>query len=302
MPNISISVSDKIAQVSGSPVIVCGNSDYTVNFTLDSEWDTYEQKTAEFRYWRGGERKKAEVLFSGSSVSVPVLRDIDEVEIGLCAGDLHTSTPAQISCARSITDGDAVHDPPAPDVYAQLMEYLASLQNGGANVAVARLRLRGTADAGIGSSEVIPISTETMTSFQRVSVSSSTGEIGTSVASGSATSTAITVPANASHAVFHMYMDSGLRLSAYVSAYDADGNFINRCPVSTTVTEYGMEHACLVSGVNHVDTSAPVEIKTIIITFYTASAYSFPVADPQTDRYTVDISQIAGFDCELAFY
>ena len=150
MPDISISVTEKVAQVSGSPVIVCGNSDYTVIFTLDSEWDAYEQKTAEFRYWRGGERKKAEVLFTGSSVSVPVLRDIDEVEIGLCAGNLHTSTPARILCARSITDGDAVHDPPAPDVYAQLMEYLANLQNGGANVAVARLRLRGTAETVIG--------------------------------------------------------------------------------------------------------------------------------------------------------
>ena len=153
MPDISISVTEKIAQVQGSPVIVCGNSDYTVNFTLDGEWDDYEEKTAEFRYWRSGEKKRSEVLFSGDTVSIPILRDIDEVEIGVYAGDLHTSTPARIPCARSITDGDAVHDPPAPDVYAQLMEYLASLQNGNANVDVARLCLLGTAETVIGVAE-----------------------------------------------------------------------------------------------------------------------------------------------------
>lgn len=150
MPDIGISVTNKIAQVSGSPVIVCGNSDYTVNFTLDSEWDAYTAKTARFAYYKNGVFQYTDVLFEGDSVFAPVLNDVDEVAIGVYAGDLHTSTPARIPCARSITDGDAVHDPPAPDVYAQLMEYLASLQNGGASVAVATLRLNGTAETVIG--------------------------------------------------------------------------------------------------------------------------------------------------------
>lgn len=131
MQEISITVREKTASLSVPVAVVCGNSDYTVRFLFDSEWDAYIAKTAEFRYWRDGERKKEEILFEGDTVSVPILRGIDEVEIGVYAGNLHTSTPARVPCARCITDGAPVHDPPAPDVYDQLMEYLAGLQGGG---------------------------------------------------------------------------------------------------------------------------------------------------------------------------
>lgn len=153
MPEIQMTITEKIAAVRDAPVIVCGNSDYTIQFTFDSEWDDYEEKTAEFRYWRNGERKKDEVLFSGDTVSIPILRDIDEVEIGVYAGNLRTSTPARIPCARSITDGDAVHDPPTPDVYNQLMEYLAGIQSGGAQVGSAVPVLHGTAYSVVGIAE-----------------------------------------------------------------------------------------------------------------------------------------------------
>lgn len=148
---ILIEVTEKVAAVSGAPVIVCGNSDYTVHFLFDSEWDAYIAKTAEFRYWRDGERKRAEVFFEGDTVSVPILRDIDEVEIGVYAGNLHTSTGARIPCARCITDGDAVHDPPAPDVYDQLMEYLAGLQGGGSMTGQMTAILGGTPPSPAGN-------------------------------------------------------------------------------------------------------------------------------------------------------
>lgn len=141
---ILIEVTEKVAAVSGAPVIVCGNSDYTVRFLFDSEWGAYIAKTAEFRYWRDGERKRAEVFFEGDTVSVPILRDIDEVEIGVYAGDLHTTTPARVPCARCITDGAPVHDPPAPDVYDQLMEYLAGLQGGGSTTGQLTVIFGGT--------------------------------------------------------------------------------------------------------------------------------------------------------------
>ncbi len=131
MPDISITVADKIAQVSGAPVIVCGNSDYVIRFAFDSEWDAYTAKTARFAYYRNGIFMYEDVLFEGSSVSIPVLHDIDEVAIGVYAGDLHTTTPARVPCQRSITDGAAIHSDPTPDVYAQLLEYLAGLQGGG---------------------------------------------------------------------------------------------------------------------------------------------------------------------------
>lgn len=153
MPEIYVTVTNKKAQVQGNPIVVNGNSDYTVEFTFDSEWDGYEEKTAEFKYYRSGKRLYDEVVFSGDTVSVPILRDIDEVEIGVYAGNLRTSTPARIPCARSITDGDAVHDPPTPDVYNQLMELIAGMQGGGAQVGNAVPVLHGTAYSIIGIAE-----------------------------------------------------------------------------------------------------------------------------------------------------
>ena len=145
MPNIQITVRDKAAQPEGAPVIVCGNSDYTVTFTFDDEWSQYTAKTARFCFVQNGVRRYYDVLFEGDTVSVPVLSDVYEVEIGVYAGDIHTSTPARIPCARSVTDGAPVHADPQLDVYNQLLEYLASLQNGGI---VTAMSLANLADGG----------------------------------------------------------------------------------------------------------------------------------------------------------
>lgn len=134
MPEIRITVREKTATLSVPATLVCGNSDYTAIFELDDEWAPYTRKTAVFRYYQNGLPIHEDIQFSGAKVSIPILRGIDEVEIGVCAGNLRTTTPARVACVRSITDGDAVHDPPAPDVYDQLMEYLAGLQGGGAAV------------------------------------------------------------------------------------------------------------------------------------------------------------------------
>lgn len=154
MQNIEITIRDKIASAVGSPEIICGNSDYTVTFSFDSEWDNYSRKTARFRFYKDGMLGCYDVQFSGNTVAVPVLNDIYEVEIGVYAGNIETSTGARITCTRSITDGDAVHDPPAPDVYNQLMEYLAGIQGGGgAQVGSAVPALYGTAMSRIGTPE-----------------------------------------------------------------------------------------------------------------------------------------------------
>lgn len=86
MPDISITVADKIAHAPDAPVIVCGNSDYVLNFTLDSEWDSYDTKTARFEYAADGELKYQDVVFSGLSVSAPIITGAAFVEIGLYAG------------------------------------------------------------------------------------------------------------------------------------------------------------------------------------------------------------------------
>ena len=141
MPNVYISVTNKRAVLTTPIVIVNGNSDYLVNFTFDEEWDAYDAKTMEVKYIdRQCVMRKQEVLFDGDSVALPVLHDIKEVAIGVYAGNLHTSTPAVIPCERSISDGDAVHDPPAPDVYNQLLEYLENI-GGGGGVAAGNIRI-----------------------------------------------------------------------------------------------------------------------------------------------------------------
>lgn len=129
MPEIKITIRDKIATPTGSPAIVCGNSDYTVTFDMDSEWSPYTARTARFNYTNAdGVRRHQDVLFTGNSCAVPVMNDTHAVEIGVYAGDIHTSTPARIPCARSATDDAAEHPDPTPDVYDQLLDYLA---NGG---------------------------------------------------------------------------------------------------------------------------------------------------------------------------
>ena len=127
MPEISINVQNKIARANGNPQIVCGNSDYTVSFEFDSEWEAYPVKTARYAYCKRGVLQYEDVLFEDSTAPVPVLHDIDLVAVGVYAGNLHTTTPARILCVSCITDGAPVHMPPTPDVYNQLLQYLAMI-------------------------------------------------------------------------------------------------------------------------------------------------------------------------------
>lgn len=129
--NIPVQISQKIAMVCDSARLVCGNSDYTITFTFDAEWDAYTAKTARFVYCRNGVTMHQDVLFEGDTVAVPVLRNVYEVAVGVYAGDLHTTTPARIPCIPSITCAEDTQDVPSESIYNQLLEYLANLQHGG---------------------------------------------------------------------------------------------------------------------------------------------------------------------------
>ncbi len=100
--DINITVKDKIAVGDGT-LIVCGNSDYSVNFELDAEWDAYDEKTMRIGYRNG---KYKEVTFSGTSCALPVIKKRPWIAVGLYAGRLHTTTPALFRCAECITDRD----------------------------------------------------------------------------------------------------------------------------------------------------------------------------------------------------
>ena len=105
--NFVINVVNKIATAVDAPVIICGNSNYVVDFTFDSEWDRYVEKTARFKFKKDGKKAYIDILFSGTQCNVPILTDIDMVEIGVYAGNLSTTTGARVDCEKSILCGDA---------------------------------------------------------------------------------------------------------------------------------------------------------------------------------------------------
>lgn len=126
MPDIHITVKDKIATGDGSR-IVCGNSDYQAIFSFDEEWAAYEIKTARFVYPNNA-REPVEVVFEGSACPVPVLHNTIGIKVGVYAGDLHTTTSAWVDCDKSILCGSGPPADPPPDVYAQILEKINHLE------------------------------------------------------------------------------------------------------------------------------------------------------------------------------
>ena len=103
MSTINISVTDKIASVKGTPIIVCGNSSYIASFTFDAEWDAESEKVARFTYLTNGVKKFIDKpLNDENKCRVPVLINIEKVIVGVYAGDLRTTTGADIKCKKSI--------------------------------------------------------------------------------------------------------------------------------------------------------------------------------------------------------
>lgn len=125
MPNIKITVKNKIATNPDRTEYICGNSDFVIDFDFDAEWDAYETKTARFIY--GGSYQ--DIIFQGSQCTVPVISNTNTILCGVYAGDLHTTTPALIRARKGILCGNSAPADPAPDVYAQMMEILNKLSS-----------------------------------------------------------------------------------------------------------------------------------------------------------------------------
>lgn len=122
MPDINISVENKIAESDGSSYI-CGNSDFVVNFAFDSEWDAYGTKTARFSY----NGSYVDVVFDGNQCAIPIISDTYFFLVGVYAGNLHTTTPARVPCKKSILCDTGSPADPTPDVYNQIMDKLNNL-------------------------------------------------------------------------------------------------------------------------------------------------------------------------------
>ena len=103
MPEITLKIRNKRAEVVGTPAIVCGNNDYTLTLDLDSEWANLTDKVAHFEFWNKGVLEYTNKQFSGTTCSVPIFYDIDAVDIVIYAGDIHTGAPVRIPCIRTVS-------------------------------------------------------------------------------------------------------------------------------------------------------------------------------------------------------
>lgn len=123
MPNLNIEVKNKIA-IGDNTKIVCDNSDYIVNFNLDQEWDNFSTKTMRVRY---SNNEYTDYVFNGTSCKLPVITDKSAIEIGLYAGNLHTTSGAAYECIGSILGGAGTQVEPAQNVYNQIIQLLDDL-------------------------------------------------------------------------------------------------------------------------------------------------------------------------------
>lgn len=98
MRDLHIIVNNKVATyLTRDGNIVCGNNDYRIVFTFDSEWDSYTTKTARFE-WNG---KSVKVDFTGNTVKVPVLSNTTLLKVGVYVEEISTTTSADIPCLLS---------------------------------------------------------------------------------------------------------------------------------------------------------------------------------------------------------
>ncbi|MEI3123238.1 MAG: hypothetical protein V8S81_05470 [Oscillospiraceae bacterium] len=123
MPDINITVAHKVA-VSDTQSIVCDNSDYTVHWTLDEEWNAYDTKSMRTIYMDGTYK---DTVFSGAEVELPVCTVPGVVQIGLFAGDIRTSRVAILRALPSVRSAAGAPADPTPDVYDQIMEIINGL-------------------------------------------------------------------------------------------------------------------------------------------------------------------------------
>ena len=118
---IEVNVKNKIAIAAQDYIVVCGNSDYIVVFTFDDEWNGHEVKTARFGFTQDGVKKFIDVVFTDNACAMPVLSNVNTVEIGVYAGDLRTTTPCLLSCKKSILCEGGAPAEPEEKIYNQIV-------------------------------------------------------------------------------------------------------------------------------------------------------------------------------------
>ena len=122
---IEITVRDRVANHIGDDYYVCGNSDYVIHFDFDEEWDALDVKTA--RFIAEGGILYPDQIFSGSECPMPIIKDTNNIRVGVFAGNLQTTTPARVPAVKSILCGTGTPAAPEEDAYHQAMEEMAKV-------------------------------------------------------------------------------------------------------------------------------------------------------------------------------
>lgn len=101
--------------------VVSYNSDYVANFIFDEEW---EGKVKTVRFINNGEYVDV-VLTDTNSCNIPLeVMKSGQLEVGVFAGNLQTTTVARVTITASILEETGVPAEPTDDVYTQIMEKL----------------------------------------------------------------------------------------------------------------------------------------------------------------------------------
>ena len=119
MPQLIIKIKDKIAKPLNNCVI-CDNSDYTVKFIFDEEWEKEPLRIARF-IWN---KQYVDVKFTGDTCEVQIISKTNNINIGVYAGDLRTTTPAILTCHMSILSEDVIEHSLTPSEYEEIMKLL----------------------------------------------------------------------------------------------------------------------------------------------------------------------------------
>lgn len=121
MKTIDIAINENVATViTEDAAIVCGNSDYILNFSFSEEWSG--AKTARFVY----DSNIVDVEFTGNSCNVPTITGSREVYVGLFAEGI-ASTAVRINCLYSALCEDITGIDPEPIVIPDVEGYKAEI-------------------------------------------------------------------------------------------------------------------------------------------------------------------------------
>lgn len=125
---ILILVRNRVPTIVNIREIITYNTDYTVRFDFDGEWDTFEHKTVYFVDETGN---YTAVISSDDKCEFPLFEnERRRIFIGVQAGELKTTRPCYVNVLDSIADMlNSPIPPPTPDVYAQIMSIINSLES-----------------------------------------------------------------------------------------------------------------------------------------------------------------------------